>query len=230
MPEINEGLNGSDPVAPKTTTATTSTTVTAPPPYTYEPEPEYHYYRAPYPILSFVAGLYCDRYWSRKEFEKWEASEVHEVVDGKEVESYKYKGFLKPYLSMSELARRIIAHDVPEDPRNIADSKGRRAPNGANSEDIWLDLLTELQHAPAGAPARQPQLTVEKPIISALAALYLSDDPHLFLSALELCPEGAVRKDFEDLKEVKGTPAAAEPLRRLKGAIFQDLIGPPNCW
>ena len=229
MPETNEGLNGTEPVVPNATTTTTTTTTMAPVEYTHEPAPDYHYFRPPYPILSFIAGLYLDRYWSRIEFEKWEASEIEREENGEHVEYYLYEGFLKPYLTMSKEAQLLISRVVPADERNLPDAKGRRAPNGANSEDIWLELLAELQRAPTGAPARQPQLTLEKPIISALAALYLSDDPYLFLTALELCPQ-EVLKNFEELKQVKGTPAAAEPLRKLKGAIFKDLIDPPACW
>lgn len=188
--------------------------------------PAYHYYRAPYSILSFIAGLYCDAEWSRKEFEKWLAAGY---VDGK----YAYNLFLEPYPGLIGTSLETLLNDkVPEENEDDADANGRRAPNRGNCEEIWPALLAELQKpAEPRGDGRLPLFYDKKPVISTLAAIYLSDD-----KGADSAVSYWVKADkkllslFSRLRNGKVTPATQSVLLELKDALFADLMDPPNCW
>lgn len=191
-----------------------------------QPNPEYHYYRAPYPILSFVAGLYCDKHWSDEEFEKWEASE------DKNTHVYHYKGYRFPYPIQSESAKHLFDVVVP-DQNHHPDEFGRKAPNNADCNVLWDDLVAELkQPAQPRGDGRLPLFYEKKATLSTVAAIYLGDDVSAkqALSYWKREKDNAALANFQRLLEVKGTPGAEAVLNDIKQALFADLVLPPNCW
>lgn len=190
------------------------------------PGPEYHYYRAPYSILSFVAGLYCDKHWSDEEFKKWESSESREG-------EYTYYKYLDPYQPMPSVSAEVISEEVAEDKKNEPDAAGRRAPNRDNCLKVWPELVAELCQPP-GQPSggRLPLFYERKPILSTLAAIYLGDGVSLkqALAFWDRVKQPALKAQLMSLAQVKGTADAAPVLASLQEAVLKDLIEPPNCW
>jgi len=192
-----------------------------------QPAPEYHYYRAPYSILSFIAGLYCDKNWSDEEFKKWEASK--DPVTG----DYTYYRYLDPYQPFPATATAVIGDKVWRDSRNVPDASRRRAPNRDNCLEVWPGLVKELcLAAQPPASGRLPLFYDQKPILSTLAAIYLGDDISAKQAFAFLERDGQVNAltQFKQLAEVKGSAAAEAILSSLKELILTDLIDPPNCW
>lgn len=179
--------------------------------------PRTHYYRAPYPILSFLTGLYCDPAWSLAEFTKWRASARHTKEEDHRV--YLYDGYLDAYADMPLAAARIIALDVPKSPPEAPDWRHR--PTADNFDAIWPFVKNELCLKAVGAPRTFP-LNERLPILSSLSLVYLSDQlppssfPHFSL--------------FQQVHKQNGDAASLGPLlQELAPALKAELIG-MLCW
>lgn len=192
--------------------------------------PEYHFHRPPYPILSFLFGLYCDAPWSRAEFQKWLDSH-----DGRG--NYSYDGYLLFYADMPAAAKDIISLDIPKS--ETVDEEGRRNPSESNSSDLWPHLMKELQKPPGNRPgdARAPYFTVQRPALSALACIYLGDAPTAE-SVLGMTRDESGRELVSlttlnaliHLRAKRDAEGTMRFLEELKPALMRDFVSPPFCW
>lgn len=189
--------------------------------------PSYHYYRAPYPILSFLYGLYCDESWSHDEYEKWEAGKRDVVTL-----EYRYEKYLDPYPGIPRDARRVITKDVANLPKPVDDE--RRKPRILDCDAIWPDLSNEL--AKASQPrtdGRAPVFKETRPVLSSLACIYLGDSK----SVAEIV---GTQKDgakllpvvlLDQLISIKSSGGSLESfLAEIRPRLFSEFIAPKNSW
>lgn len=194
---------------------------------TLPPGPSYHYYHEPYPILSFLYGLYCDEPWSKAEYEKWtDAGAINGV--------YLYEKYLDPYPNIPATARRVITHDVAD----LAPPPGkiRRKPRILDCDAIWDDFSNELQQQlpsePQKSDGKEPQFTDTRPVLSALACVYLGGATSVDAivaensDAKKLLPIAAL----EALIASKGTVDAKTALDEIKPRLYAEFIAPPESW
>jgi hypothetical protein len=168
-----------------------------------------------------MAGLYLDETWRETEFQKWKAA-------GEVNDDYVYNGYLAPYPGIHSVVALVINYDVADDERNNEDAGGHRSPNGENCEKVWPYLVNELCRVPDPQLGKPPLWYDQKPVISTLAAIYLGN-PSLVTEAMLKCP-AYIKPKFNRLLETWGRPEAREGLELIKGALFMDLMDPPNCW
>jgi hypothetical protein len=190
-----------------------------------QPGPEYHYFRAPYPILSFLYGLYCDKHWSDAEYEKWEESEDPQT------HVYSYEKYLDPYPNIPATARRVITTDVAS--VELLPPETRRKPRILDCDSIWPDLSEELTRAvKPRADGRAPEFQDARPVFSALACIYLGDFESV-AHILSKQPDAAKLLPvplLEQLFKAKGTIGARPLLEELKPRLYSEFIAPPPSW
>jgi hypothetical protein len=187
--------------------------------------PDTHYYVAPYSLLSFLFGLYCDHEWSEEEYVRWEASE-----SPRHSGTYTYSGYLNPYEPIPPAAREIINEQVKLNPTG---SNGRRNPTTQQFEAFWPDFRAELLKPPTGESPkpgfRRAYFDPSRPILSALACIYLADAtsvPQIVGMA------GKLPAVFSDLIAMRSAGAGFEGLldNPLKQLLLEDFQAPEEAW
>lgn len=191
--------------------------------------PAYSYFKAQFPILSFMYGLYCDEPWSTAEFEKWEWSEVSKHL-------YEYEGYLDPYLRIPHGARQIISVIVPEKAKKVGN---RLLPDEKLAELMWPYLVQELTFNPAQvvAPTSDPQRHHPIPdpnryALSGLSMIYLDDlTPAQAQQALANFPSPVKEKLIQVAvtRPTLGSPLESA-LKDLKDDLIKDFTKLPAPW
>ena len=194
------------------------------------PPPAYSYYTFPYPILSFMYGLYCDSDWSEAEFTKWLNSYVG---DGQ----YEYEAYLDPYPNLPHGARKLISERVPAE--GIRQDNGRLMPTPPLAEAMWPYLLQELTFNPAAAVSgpsdpkrRSPVRNADRPVLSGLSLI--------FLRALEVDEAREAFAEYPTELKAKLIEVAATRVMRgqplnsalsaLKSQLVVEFTGEPAVW
>lgn len=194
------------------------------------PAPRFSYYRKPYPILSFMYGLYCDAEWSTTEFQKWASSLTG---DGQHL----YEGYLDPYPNLPHPARQLISVTVPAVAEQ--DAGGRLTPHARLADFMWPYLLQELSFDPALAvsPPDDPnrhvaQLDASRPALSGVALIFLEQ-----LSGAQGPATFAALPDPLKTKLIalaNARPGGGDPLEdaieALKGELVKDFTSAPPPW
>lgn len=199
-----------------------------------------HYYQAPYPLLSFLFGLYCDSDWSTEAFTKWQLSDK-DVKD-----NYQWVGYLDPYPNIPQDARQIISVKVPSLPEPPG---GRRTPTVALAQEIWPQLLNELTFPSAdarlyhGRPSGRARARFEptRAFVSSLSLIYLENsqptasDVTSALQAGKYADVGQAETVLADLEviytnRVRPGTSSKDALLRLKAGVFVDFTSPNPPW
>ena len=186
--------------------------------------PSYHYYRAPYPILSFLYGLYCDLEWSVNEYEKWEDAGKDPATG-----TFRYLKYLDPYPNIPANAFRVLTLDVANLPK--PDDDPRRKPRLVDCESLWPDLKAELARPPrAKEDGRPPQFKDIRPILSSVACIFLGD----VSSLAQVVDQAAARllpvSVLESLIKTRGTDESLSLIEELRPRLFSEFIAPKNSW
>jgi hypothetical protein len=191
--------------------------------------PAYSYYAAPYPILSFMYGLYCDVEWSQANFAAWKASQVGDTA------LYEYEAGLDRYPHMPHGARVLISTTVVEE--SPYDPAGHPLPTPALAEKMWPYLMQELTFDPAAALSppsdpqrRMPLLDGNRPALSGVAFIYLRN---LSLAeaeqALKESPHKTKLLEVARTRVARGQPLL-DALNALKEDLVRDFTAPPAAW
>jgi hypothetical protein len=191
--------------------------------------PAYSYYVAPYPILSFMYGLYCDVIWSKANFEAWKASQVDDT------KLYEYEAGLDRYPHMPHGARVLISTTVVEEAPQ--DPEGHPMPTPELAERMWPYLVQELTFDPAQAvsppsdPQREsPTLDGHRPALSGVALIYLRNLTRE--QAEQALKESPLKDKLVEVARTRMGPG--QPLENallaLKDELVRDFTVPPAVW
>ncbi len=197
------------------------------------PPPQTHYLTKPYPLLSFLFGLYCNKDWSSTEFYKWKAAGEDE--HGK----YFYQRYLEPYPGIPKEATEIISDEVPENENGNAE--GRRRPTEEQAKELWPKLVAELslpaQSNPADEKKKRAYFDAERPVLSALACIYLANadsvDQILGMSASNQDGSSPVPRELlAQIIQARGSSSSTLPglLGQLEATLCAEFTQQPECW
>lgn len=198
--------------------------------------PAYDYYVAPYPLLSFAYGLYCDAEWSSEEFKKWRESYVPQPIFDRKTAEYDYESYIDPYPHIPARARELIRSKVTREGRFDGE---RLMATPELAVQAWPYILQELTFPPAEArnPVGKPlsraiRFDANRPALSGLSMIYLLNmSPDQAETELASLP-AQLRDKLTNVAQARsaGGKALIVALSALEADIIDDLTADPAVW